>query len=223
MLLGVQNMSNMLHTSNEFLRNSAWQWWIHVWIGSQAIYQSDTPALRIQCSQRIPAATACIWCPIIAAAMSAYWKLSPPPCIPGCTLEMEKHWCFFITSQHPNWHPIRGKSPNTTGVADSRALFRMVSPWELSEHGGWTTSRTIGRHPFAGRTSYMAFWAMKVQGSGETMRNQCWRWFMAWVFLDGFMDINHGHVRYLSFWFFHLQLFRECDPLVVYQVPIANL
>lgn len=52
-------------------------------------------------SPRIPAATACIWCPIIAAAMSAYWKLSPPPCIPGCTLEMEKHGCFFITSQHP--------------------------------------------------------------------------------------------------------------------------
>lgn len=44
------------------------------------------------------------------------------------------HWkwrntdVFVITSQHPNWHPIRGKSPNTTGVADSRALFRMVSP-----------------------------------------------------------------------------------------------
>jgi len=49
---------------------------------------------------QIPAATACIWCPIIAAAMSAYWKLSTP--------------C---------------KSQNTTGhVADSRALFRMVSP-----------------------------------------------------------------------------------------------
>lgn len=30
---------------------------------------------------QIPAATACIWCPIIAAAMAAYWKLSPP-CVP---------------------------------------------------------------------------------------------------------------------------------------------
>ena len=35
---------------------------------------------------------------------------------------------FLSLPSTPNWHPIRGKSPNTTGVADSRALFRMVSP-----------------------------------------------------------------------------------------------
>ena len=35
-------------------------------------------SIRHRRSLRIPAATACIWCPIIAAAMAAYWKLSPP-------------------------------------------------------------------------------------------------------------------------------------------------
>ncbi len=57
----------------EFLWTSKNEWWIHQRWGTS--------------TSRIPAATACIWCPIIAAAMSAYWK-STPPCIPAA--------CFFL-------------------------------------------------------------------------------------------------------------------------------
>lgn len=197
-------VEDVAHLGAEFLRNRAWQWWIHL--------AKDSSCHRLHLVSNHRSGHVSLL-EIVSSAMyprlhigngeTLMFLLSLPSTPIGILSE--------VKVQIPRASPIPGRS----------------SVWFRREK--WANMVDGPRHErledilLQEELHTWHFGPWKCRGQAKPCETNAEDGLWHGYFLDGFMDINHGHVRYLSFWFFHLQLFRACDPLVVYQVPIANL